>query len=403
MDNEVIGTGITMEQMEFLLNTMLKNSGISLRAPGQEEDTPNVPRPEDVDTGDRKKLLKGIKQVTFEEYENITEEERRQYMFFVRESADAAFGFIALGNLKYTMVPEDIRGIDCGYFDEGGEEDERYKTPLTFNIITDGTISWDICGTTWVKTIDYKINDGEWQSITAGPSSFIDVVAGDKVSFRGTNDAYAKTNKLYSGFGGAGTATFSIYGNIMSLLYGDDFIGHDNLTSVYTFCCLFDGSNVVSAKDLVLPATAMTSNCYRALFANCSLLTEGPEILPATVLADNCYRYMFNVDVLLTKAPTLPAVNLVSNCYYGLFSECASLNYIKCLATDISATSCTTSWVNGVASQGTFVKNANMLNWSSGTNGVPRNWVVENALRGQNSAPVEFQPAEGGDETSNGD
>ena len=79
------------------------------------------------------------------------------------------------------------------------------------------------------------------------------------------------------------------------------------------------------------------------------------------------------------------------------------MNYIKCLATDISATSCTTSWVNGVASHGTFVKNANMLSWTSGANGVPRNWVVENALRGQNSAPVAFQPAEGGDETSNGD
>jgi hypothetical protein len=47
------------------------------------------------------------------------------------------------------------------------------------------------------------------------------------------------------------------------------------------------------------------------------------------------------------------------------------------LATDISASNCLYSWVNGVASSGTFVKNSAMTSLSSGTSGIPEGWVVE--------------------------
>jgi hypothetical protein len=113
--NEGNETGVTMDYIEQLIRSGLRDSGVILRAPNS-DDTPNVPRPEDVDTGDRKRLFKGIKQVTLDAYEALTEEERKQYVFFVREESGATFGFVGIGNLKYTMVPEDIRGIDCGFF-----------------------------------------------------------------------------------------------------------------------------------------------------------------------------------------------------------------------------------------------------------------------------------------------
>ena len=62
-----------------------------------------------------------------------------------------------------------------------------------------------------------------------------------------------------------------------------------------------------------------------------------------------------------------------------MFSDCTSLIYIKCLATDISATSCTDGWVNGVASTGTFVKAAGMSKWTTGSNGIPNGWKVQDA------------------------
>ena len=74
----------------------------------------------------------------------------------------------------------------------------------------------------------------------------------------------------------------------------------------------------------------------------------------------------------------MPALTLVGSCYSEMFGGCSKLNYITCLATDISASNCTRSWVPGVASTGTFVKNPRMNEWTTGTSGIPTGWTVEN-------------------------
>jgi hypothetical protein len=60
-----------------------------------------------------------------------------------------------------------------------------------------------------------------------------------------------------------------------------------------------------------------------------------------------------------------------------MFEDCTKLNYIKCLATDISATDCTKDWVHRVSSTGTFVKHHDMNSWSTGTSGIPKGWTIE--------------------------
>ena len=62
-----------------------------------------------------------------------------------------------------------------------------------------------------------------------------------------------------------------------------------------------------------------------------------------------------------------------------MFNGCTSLNYIKCLATDISTFNCTSNWVNGVASTGTFVKASSMTSWTTGVKGIPSGWTVQDA------------------------
>jgi hypothetical protein len=89
---------------------------------------------------------------------------------------------------------------------------------------------------------------------------------------------------------------------------------------------------------------------------------------------------MFDSCTSLTTAPELPATELTTECYVYMFYECNNLNYIKCLATDISATECTYSWVNNVSSTGTFIKHPDMNNWTTGVNGIPDGWVIENAV-----------------------
>lgn len=88
---------------------------------------------------------------------------------------------------------------------------------------------------------------------------------------------------------------------------------------------------------------------------------------------------MFNGCSSLTTAPELPATTLVDWCYGYMFLDCTKLNYIKMLATDISATTCLTMWVRGVASNGTFVKNPAMTTLPTGTSGIPSGWTVVDA------------------------
>ncbi len=59
-----------------------------------------------------------------------------------------------------------------------------------------------------------------------------------------------------------------------------------------------------------------------------------------------------------------------------MFLGCTNLNSVTCLATNISASSCTTDWLSGVAATGTFTKAASMTSWSSGASGIPSGWTV---------------------------
>ena len=208
------------------------------------------------------------------------------------------------------------------------------------------------------------------------------------------------------------TASFNIEGNIMSLLYGDDFIDKITFEDDYIFPSLFKETNVVNAHNLILPAMTLPcgaysemfrgctslitapelpattlpeyqnsseDGCYNFMFYGCTSLTTAPSILPATKLKKCCYNYMFYGCTSLTTAPVLPATTLVDNCYSGMFYGCTKLNYIKAMFTTAPSRTHTYSWVSGVSASGTFVKNAS-ADWDvSGVNGIPTGWTVQNA------------------------
>ena len=125
-----------------------------------------------------------------------------------------------------------------------------------------------------------------------------------------------------------------------------------------------------------LPAKELANYCYWRMFLGCSALSQVPEILPAKELTTYCYNQMF-MQTAITRAPELPAKTLGEYSYYQMFYQCNKLKYIKCLATDISATGCTQGWVNGVATSGTFVKNSQMSSWSNGKDGIPNGWSIQ--------------------------
>ena len=302
--------------------------------------------------------------------------------------------------------------------------------PLTFNILSAGTINWTASDASIAKTIEYKLNNDGWASITSDTTgAAITVNSGDKIQFKGDNTAYGTSSSSYSMFSGS-TAGFEVEGNIMSLINSANFDTLTTLQDSYTFYSLFRGcTGLTSAQNLILPAMTLVNNCYDSMFTDCSSLISAP-VLPATNLANACYGNMFRNCKKLATAPELPATKLAKDCYssmfskcdslitapvlpasetlhgcywfmfstcyslttvpailattlksfscYGMFGYCRNLNYIKCLATEIESNS-TSSWVSGVASTGTFVKNSNMTSWTEGANGIPTGWTVIDA------------------------
>lgn len=253
---------------------------------------------------------------------------------------------------------------------------------FTIKVTSDGVICWknNAQNSSFTgRTISYSLDSGTtWTDITSVSGSTaptISVSSGDTVIFKGNNSNYAIDSSRYAVFSGT-TCNFEVEGNIMSLIYGDNFIGNNILTDNFTFTEIFKGCNTLtSAENLVLPATTLTESCYRAMFANCTSLTKAPS-LPATTLASYCYYYMFQSCVILEKAPDLPATTLVSYCYSYMFTNTTALNYVKCLATTgINENNSTSNWLYEEKT-GTFVK-AQGVEWPSGGNGTASMTVIE--------------------------
>ena len=191
----------------------------------------------------------------------------------------------------------------------------------TFEALEDGTFSFTKIGTG--EDIQYsKDNGSTWTPLASGET--VSVVTGDKVMWKSTiTPGYGRK----SGIGYfSSNNKFNVYGNSMSLLYGDNFKEQTSLEGKDgAFDDLFKNcSYLIEASTLILPATTLGKSCYADMFSGCTSLTTAPE-LPATTLSDNCYYGMFNGCSSLTTAPELPVTTLSDNCYYGMFKGCSSL------------------------------------------------------------------------------
>ena len=201
------------------------------------------------------------------------------------------------------------------------------EKPLTFNIISGGTIVWKATSNSIAKTIEYNLNNDGWISITSTTAGVaINVNTGDKIQFRGNNTAYGESASSHNTFSGS-KAKFEVEGNIMSLINSTNFSTLTTLESANTFYNLFERcTGLTSAEKLILPATTLTESCYNRMFDGCTSLTTVPSnLLPATTLKESCYDSMFRNCSSLTVAPELPATTLALNCYSSMFYGCSSL------------------------------------------------------------------------------
>lgn len=140
-----------------------------------------------------------------------------------------------------------------------------------------------------------------------------------KILFKGEGDR-ARGIQIYC------RARAAVYGNAMSLLYGDNFIGQTTFNANYALAGLFRGY-ITDASNLILPATTLTPNCYNGMFSGCYVKKLSKTLLPATTLALSCYNGMFSGCDWLEDASTieLPATTLAPYCYMGMFKGCRAL------------------------------------------------------------------------------
>jgi len=343
---------------------------------------------------------------------------------------------------------------------------DRY---LTFIAREDGA-TFTFNGTTVddvTNVASYSLDNGTtWMQIASGVST-PSINTGERILWKG--EMTPRSSRPWGIGSFTSTKEFDIEGNVMSLIYGDNFAGQNSLDGYdNAFFELFVGSyddetgeysgtKVVNAKNLSLyaatlstacyygmfeyctslittpkltattltdycysfmfegctslttapqlPATTLADYCYAHMFGGCTSLTSAPE-LPATTLANSCYMAMFSGGISLTNPPELPVTTLSDGCYWGMFSgctslttapvlsattlvkqcyqymfsDCTNLKSITCLATDMSATYCTYSWVAYIYPSGTFTKSSS-ADWSGmeKRDGIPQGWTIVDA------------------------
>lgn len=307
---------------------------------------------------------------------------------------------------------------------EGGvtPEPEPEKDYLCFTSTGDSTVcllQFGTPDTSANKVIQYKLNDGQWQTWDLSEVSLHD---GDKMYLKSDDEIQiTESYNVFKRFDMTGSIAAS--GNIMSLL------NFSTTLADYEFLYLFNAcSSLTTAPEL--PATTLAEYCYANMFVNCVSLTQAPELpantlaqrcynsmfkgctslvqapalpattlfdycyyimfegctslinapaLPATTLAKGCYSSMFNGCTSLVTAPELPATTLTTWCYNNIFSNCSSLNYVKAMFIDIqSGGDFANFWLDGVSSTGTFVKNS-AATWTKDEAGIPSGWTVQTA------------------------
>lgn len=243
------------------------------------------------------------------------------------------------------------------------------------------------------KNFQIKINRGEWQN---WDGSTVSLTVGQKMYIY-SNDSYplSQTDEIFRHI--TSTGNINVSGDAASL------INYSTTLPSCSFACLFrDCTTLINSNKLILNWTTVSTRCYSAMFKGCTNMVTAPELpaerldvycynsmfnectsleiapaLPATILATACYNRMFNGCTSLTAAPVLPAHILITNCYKNMFNGCASLNYIKAMFLTTPSTTYIDSWVDGVSTTGTYVKNALATYTTRGKSGIPTGWTID--------------------------
>lgn len=254
----------------------------------------------------------------------------------------------------------------------------------------------------------YSLDNGiTWNSVILDDEikNIGTINTGEYIIFSSINDCFGTAWDTYNKF--SVSKSFEVHGNIMSLLFGNNFANNSEFASgtKFSFTGLFTNNiNLIDASNLILPALTCVTSCYNGMFKGCLNLTTSPE-LPATISAQDCFSSMFESCINLEEAPAINLTNLsatccknmfamsrteklmtpkmtkspilrvaagANNCYLGMFQGNGNLIEVTCLLTSWMGTA---DWLKNCSDIGTFIKDPNAT-WSTGTSGIPSGWTI---------------------------
>lgn len=157
---------------------------------------------------------------------------------------------------------------------------------LTMQAIETGTISVNIDRGCSSMTISYSLDNGvTWidNAFTTGTAKTYTtptISAGGRVLWKciSTDGSFSKSYGNTVRF--SSTMSCKMYGNIMSLIYGDNFIGKNTVADGFqTFRHNFAGLKVVDAKYLVIPVATIKQYVAIMMFDGNTTLASGPAFV----------------------------------------------------------------------------------------------------------------------------
>lgn len=253
-----------------------------------------------------------------------------------------------------------LRRHSCGKGIDMSLYENQY---LTTEALESGTITFTMpsaVNTSKVTDVSYRKNGGEWAT-TANSSSevvvTVDVDTDDVVEWKGNGTGYGGGGAFADCCHWGGTASFNVYGNLMSMLYNDGFRGKTTYptTTIRATQHMFSYALVVDATNLVLPATTCYGQAYMCLFDYCKSLIYPPAVLPAPTVKSAMYYNMFRGCTSLTTMPTILATSIDTAGtlhYSGMFQGCSALQYNteQTIGVGIARTQCCQSMFHGCSS-----------------------------------------------------
>lgn len=176
------------------------------------------------------------------------------------------------------------------------------------------------------NAFSYKVGNNAWTDVSAG-SQEVDIQGGDVIRFKGYSGITEFTCYERNGQR-TGTKPYRVFGNVMSIFWGDDFAGKRDFPNGNKRLPMFSGG-LTDAGDLIIPleeigTVGTSSGVCQYMFRNCTYLTKTPT-LRARKIGDYGCKEMYRNCTSLTEAHDMVAEIYGKEACKDMYRDCTAL------------------------------------------------------------------------------